>query len=243
MDRLLENKVAIVTGGSQGLGLSVAFALAADGAKCVLTSRSEDRARRASERVEAAGGVACPCVVDLLEPTAADLIVETAVERYGKVDIVVNAAGFFLWKPFLEVTREEWGRAVATDLVAPFALAQAASRVMADRAGGGAIVNVASIHGLEPEAGAVAQCATKAGVIGLTRALAEALRPFDIRVNAVAPGAIEPDSAFRRSESIRSRITQGDVAGLVVYLASDLARGITGAVIAAGGATRVVIKD
>jgi glucose 1-dehydrogenase/3-oxoacyl-[acyl-carrier protein] reductase len=158
------------------------------------------------------------------------------------VDILVNCAGSFLWKPFLEMTGEEWQSVVDTNLSAAFHTTQSTARLLIDQERGGAIVNIASIHGSIADPNVVAQCASKAGLIGLTKATAEALRPFDIRVNAVSPGSIDPDSAHRRGESPRKRVTQADVASLVTYLVSDLSRSLTGVVIDAFGGTRTVIK-
>jgi len=242
MTRLLENKVAIVTGSSRGLGLAISGALGVDGAKVLVVSRSAERARDASARVEALGGNAAPCVADLTRIGSADIVVKEALDCFGGVDILVNCAGVFLWKPFLDVSFEEWHQILSTNLTAAFVLTQKVAEVMIDQGRGGSIINISSVHGLVGESSMVPQCASKFGLVGLTRATAEALREFDIRVNAVAPGAMEPDSADRRGESPRERITQADVATLVVYLASDLARSLTGGVMEAFGSTRFLIK-
>jgi NAD(P)-dependent dehydrogenase (short-subunit alcohol dehydrogenase family) len=139
-------------------------------------------------------------------------------------------------------TVKYWDQTLATNLSAPFFLTQAAARAMVGQGRGGAIVNIGSIHGSVGDPNVVAHCASKFGLVGLTRAAAEALREFDIRVNALAPGAIEPNSPGRRGESLAHKVTEADVATLVVYLASDLARSITGAVIDMFGSTRTVIK-
>ncbi|MGQ9592015.1 MAG: SDR family NAD(P)-dependent oxidoreductase [Planctomycetota bacterium] len=242
MDRLLENKVAVVTGAGQGLGAAVAAALSVDGARVLVVSRSEEKARRTMERVADLGGSSASWVGDLRAEGSADAIVEGALAAFGRVDILVNAAGVFLWKPFFEVTPVEWGEVLDVNLKAAFLLAQSAARAMADAGRGGSVVSISSIHGIHAEPNAVPQCATKSGLIGLTRALAEALRPYDIRVNAIAPGSIAPNSADARGESPRKQVTEADVASLVVYLASDLARTITGSIIEVFGSTHAVIQ-
>jgi len=242
MNRLLESKVAVVTGSSRGLGLAVARALSADGAKVLVVSRSGAAARKAATGIEERSGVATFWVGDLTEATAADSVIAHAVSSFGGVDILVNSAGLFVWKPFMEFSLEDWRRVLDTNLTAAFLLIRSAARVMIDQGRGGSVVNITSVHGSVGDPNVVAQCASKSGLVGLTRAAAEALRPFDIRVNAVSPGSIDPDSADRSGESPNARVTQADIATLVVYLSSDLARSITGSVIEAFGSTRTQIK-
>jgi 3-oxoacyl-[acyl-carrier protein] reductase len=243
MQRLLDDKVAIVTGGGKELGFAIASGLAVDGARVLVVSRSEDRARTAVSKIRDAGGIAEPHVDDITTPEAASRILRAALERFGGIDILVNSAGVFVWKKLLDLTAEDWDRTIATNLTAAFHLTQAAARAMIERERGGSIVNIASIHSFAADPHVAAQCASKAGLVGLTRAAAEALREFDIRVNAIAPGSIEPDTASRRGETPRAKVTQADVASLATYLASDLARSITGATLEAYGNTRVVIRS
>jgi NAD(P)-dependent dehydrogenase (short-subunit alcohol dehydrogenase family) len=242
MERLLDDRVAIVTGGGKELGFAIASGLAVDGARVLVVSRSEDRARGAVSRIRDAGGVAEPHVDDITAPEASGRILKAALERFGRIDILVNSAGVFVWKKFLDLTAEDWDQTLATNLTAAFHLTRAVARAMIEEGRGGSIINIASIHSFAADPNVAAQCASKAGLVGLTRAAAEALREFDIRVNAIAPGAIEPDSAARRGETPRAKVTQGDVASLATYLASDLARSITGATLEAYGNTRVVIR-
>jgi len=242
MSQLLADKVAVVTGGSAGLGLAIACALGIDGARVLIVSRSEERCRKAVARVEEKGGVAAAFPMDVTAPGAPARIVAEAVSRFSGLDVMVNNAAVFYWKKLFELTAEEWNQAVATNLTAPFLLTQEAAKVMIDQGRGGAVINITSIHGSVADANVVAQCATKFGLSGLTAATAEALREFEIRVNAVAPGSIEPNSADRRGSSLKNKVTQADIATLVAFLASDLARSVTGATIEAHGSTRTVIK-
>ncbi|MBI4601741.1 MAG: SDR family oxidoreductase [Planctomycetes bacterium] len=242
MNRLLEEKVAIVTGGGRGLGSAIARALAADGARVLAVSRTEEACRQVAGAVVAKGGAAEALAADVTAPGVAETVVRAAVGRFGGLDVLVNCAGVFVWKRLLELTADDWTRTIATNLSAPFFLIQEAAKVMIDRGRGGSIINITSIHGAVADPNVAAHCASKFGLEGLTRAAAEALREVDIRVNAIAPGSMEPDSAEKRGESPRRKVTQADVATLAVYLASDLARSITGATIEAYGSTRTTIK-
>jgi 3-oxoacyl-[acyl-carrier protein] reductase len=242
MPSLLEDKVAIVTGASQGLGKAIAVALGSDGAKVLLVARRETELESVAAEVRNFGGEAEVHVADVMRPRAAGEIVEAAERRFAKLDILVNCAGVFVWKKFLDVTIEDFETTSATNLGAPFFLTQEAARSMVRRGQGGSIINIASIHGAVGDAWVVPQCAAKAGVIGLTRAAAEALREHHVRVNAVSPGSIEPDSLSRRGETPNRKVTQADIATLVVFLSSDLAKTITGSVIDMYGSTHTVIR-
>ena len=242
MERLLEGKRAVVTGSSRGLGLAIAQALARDGARVLVTSRSADSVRTAVAAIQASGGVASGAEADLAAAGGPDRVVQAAVDALGGIDILVNNAGLFIWRKFLELSRDEWEQAVAVNLSAPFHLIQAAARIMVRQGQGGSVVNIASLHASVPEAEVAPQAATKAGLVALTASAAAALRAHDIRVNAICPGSIEPDSADRRSASPRQKVTQADIATMAAYLSSDLSRGITGSVINMPGNTRGILK-
>ncbi|HZN56453.1 MAG TPA: SDR family NAD(P)-dependent oxidoreductase [Planctomycetota bacterium] len=242
MNRLLEDKVAIVTGATGGIGSAIVSAFAADGARILVVSRSEERCARTVDEIRAQGGVAAACLADVTEPGAPSRIVHAAVANLGKVDILVNGAGVFVWKKLLELTPEDWNRTIETNLEGPFFLIQEAAKAMIEGGRGGSIINITSIHGLVGDPHVAAHCASKFGLTGLTRAAAEALREFDIRVNAIAPGSVERGSGDRRAESPMKKVTEADVASLACYLASDLSRAITGATIEAYGSTRTIIK-
>jgi NAD(P)-dependent dehydrogenase (short-subunit alcohol dehydrogenase family) len=242
MSKLLAEKVAIVTGGGKGLGSAIGLALAVDGAKVLLVSRDDDALRSSEAKVREYGGTATVLATDLTAPDAAQSVVARALDEFGGLDILVNCAGVFTWKRFFDLSSDDWDTTIATNLTAPFFLSREAARAMVEQGRGGCIVNIASIHGLVGDPNVVPHCASKAGLIGMTKAMAEALREDNIRVNAIAPGAIEPNTEAKRGESTREKVTQSDVASLAAYLASDLSRSVTGAVIEAYGSTRTVIK-
>jgi NAD(P)-dependent dehydrogenase (short-subunit alcohol dehydrogenase family) len=242
MSRLLDDKVAVVTGGGQGLGLATATALAVDGAKVLVVGRDEEKLRATAAKIRGSGGLSHVFATDLTAPDAPAATIGRALEEFGGVDILINCAGVFAWKRLFDLTEADWGNTISTNLTAPFLLSQEAAKAMVEQERGGSIVNIASIHGLVPDPNVVAHCAAKAGLVGMTKAMAEALREYDIRVNAVAPGSIEPNSADRRGESPGQKVTQADIANLTIYLASDLSRSITGSVFEAFGSTRTSIK-
>ncbi len=242
MEKLLDGRSAIVTGSGQGLGAALASALAVDGARVLVASRSAEKANATALAIRARGGSAAAVAADLTAPDGPQRVVQAALDEFGSVDILVNNAGIYIWKKLIDVSAADWDRTIATNLTAPFQMIQATAKVMIRQGRGGSIVNIASIHGRIAEGDVVPHCAAKFGLIGLTQAVAAALREHDIRVNAVCPGSIEPDSANRRGASPREKVTQADIASLTVYLASDLARSITGAAMEAYGSTRASIQ-
>lgn len=242
MTKLLEDKTALVTGGGGGLGLAICQALATDGARIVATGRDESKLANTVRQIREQGGLAEPISADLIDPDTPERLIRETVSHFGGLDILVNCAGVFVWKKFLDQSREDWDRTVATNLSAPFFMTQEAARVMIEQGRGGSILNIVSIHGKLGDGNTVSQCAAKSGLVGLTQATAEALREYNIRVNGLSPGMIAPDSASRRGASPQEAITQRDLATLTVLLVSDLARTITGTVVDAFGGTRGVIK-
>lgn len=241
---LLANKVAAVTGASRGLGLAIARAFVDEGATVMAACRNEaGRARTDAslQELRPQGGEWATLAADLSEADAPERIVRATVERFGRLDVLVNNAAVFVRKPFLELSAEEWNSSVQTNLTAPFNLMQAAARQFIRQESPGAIVNIASIHAKVADGNLVAQCTTKFGLVGLTQAAAEALRPQNVRVNVICPGAIEPDSSSKLGGTPDDPVSQGDVAQVAVYLASERSKPLTGTSIDAFGASRPVV--
>jgi NAD(P)-dependent dehydrogenase (short-subunit alcohol dehydrogenase family) len=245
----IDGKVAIVTGASSGLGVRFARVLAAAGARVVLVARRRERLEELASEL----GDALPVAQDLAEVDSVGTVVERALERYGRVDVLVNNAGMVDVHPAEEEPLEEFRRVIDVNLVAPFALAQHAARAMldgGDRAGGGAIVNVASVLGLVgvgqiPQAG---YAASKGGIVNLTRELSAQWSRKGIRVNAIAPGWFESEmTADMFSEEGRGRDwvarraplgrhgREGELDGALLFLASDASSYVTGHVLAVDG--------
>jgi NAD(P)-dependent dehydrogenase (short-subunit alcohol dehydrogenase family) len=182
-----EGKTVIVTGASSGLGVQFAEALGAGGANLVLTARRGDRLDALAEKL---GGGATVVVADISSEDARSELVGTAVERYGRIDGLVNNAGVAEVKTALKVSTEDFVRTLDVNLVAPFALARQVAAVMRGQDEGGSIVNIGSVSGIQPVSRQpmVSYVASKSGLIGMTRELASQWGRYGIRVNAVCPG-------------------------------------------------------
>ena len=235
--RELAGKVALVTGASSGLGAVVAREFARRGASVFGIARDTDRMAAVFEEVP--GGSFASA--DITSPAACREAVESCVQRFGRLDILVNAAGFHQMRHFAEVTDEDWAYDLAANLTGPFWLCRAAVPHLL--ASGGNIVNVASIAGLEGEAYSAGYCAAKHGLIGLTRALAVEFTKQSVRVNAVCPGGmLTPQvtdfaapagadfSLIMRIAAPRGLMDPADVAAVIAFLASDRAAAVHGAV-------------
>ena len=242
----VDGRVAIVTGASSGLGARFARVLDAAGAKVVLVARRLERLEVLAGEL----GDALPVQCDLQETDALDDVVAAALDRYGRVDVLVNNAGAVDVAPALEEPLDKFTGVVAVNLVAPFALAQRAGRAMlAGGNGGGTIVNVASVLGLVgvgqiPQAG---YAASKGGLVNLTRELAAQWARQGIRVNALAPGWFESEMTedmfaqesghkwVARRAPMGRHGREGELDGALLFLASDASSYVTGQVLAVDG--------
>ena len=239
----LSGKVAIVTGASRGIGAAIATVLAARGAHVVAAAR-EAHAAGPVAAVQAAGGRAEVASVDVADPASVDAMVAAAVERHGRLDILVTNAGIARDQLMLRMKRDDWDQVIATNLTAAFTCMQAAIRPMI-RQRSGRVISVSSVVGQMGNAGQANYAASKAGLIGLTKAMARELASRNITVNAVSPGFVETDMTRAIAEKAQGdwtahiplgRIgTPADVAAAVCFLASDEASYITGQVLAVNG--------
>jgi 3-oxoacyl-[acyl-carrier protein] reductase len=241
----LRGRVALVTGSSRGIGRAIAQAFAREGAAVVLNAaRSLNEAHAVAQAITAAGGKAVALQADVTKPSEARGLVAEAVRTLGRLDVLVNNAGISDRTPFEEIDEATWRRMMDVHVTGPFFAAQAAAQPMAKQ-GGGVIINIASMRGIEPGTGAVHYNVSKAAVIMLTRCLARDLAPH-VRVNAIAPGytetAFHAERTIADREAIAKRIPLGrfaqpdEVAKAAVFLASDDAVYVTGdTLIVSGG--------
>jgi 3-oxoacyl-[acyl-carrier protein] reductase len=239
----LAGRVAIVTGASRGIGEAIAKRLAARGAHVVAAARG-DQTSAVVEGIAAAGGKAEAARVDVTDRASIDAMIGGVLERHGRVDILVSNAGIARDQLLLRMKPDDWDAVLATYLTAAFACAQAVLRpMMKQRAG--RIITISSVVGQTGNPGQANYAASKAGLIGFSKALAQEVASRGITVNVVAPGLIDTDMTRALAENVRAtwadRIPLGrlgtpdDVAAAVCFLASDEAAYITGQVLAVNG--------
>ena len=225
---MLQGKVALITGASQGLGKALALSFAAQGASVVINSRREEGVRPVAREIEAKGGKALALAADVSEAADVERLVGATVERFGRVDVLVNNAGVL--GPRVEIAEypeAEWRRVIDANLTGPFLVSKAAIPHMPE---GASIVNVVSGVSVEGRAGWGAYSVSKFGVEGLTQILAAELAERGIRANAVDPGGMRTDmrAAAYPEEDPMTRVTPEENTAVFLYLASEESKDVTG---------------
>lgn len=242
----LEGMVAIVTGASSGIGRHLALTLAHAGAKVAVAARRADALEELTRQIEAFDGRALPVSLDVTDAESVRACVRIAETELGPVSILVNNAGIARDRAIFDQNEADWDDVLDTNLKGAWTMAQETARHMASQGHGGSIINIASIMGLGGSSQIAPYCASKGGLVNLTRALAVDLARYDIRVNAIAPGYIETDlnRDFLNGEAgltLVKRIPQRrfglpeDLDGTLLLLASKASRFITGTIITVDG--------
>lgn len=255
MSGSLEGRGAVVTGGGRGIGAAVARALAAEGARVVVASRTATEVEAVAEEIEAAGGSAWPVRVDVTDQGSVDLLASEGAGRVGEVDILVTCAGVAWSAPLARQTLEDWERIFAVNVTGTFLATRAFLPAMMDR-GRGRVVHLASVAGLAGAKYIAAYAASKHAVVGFTRAVAAEAAPRGVTVNALCPGYVDTgmteesvarivDRAGLSEAEARAAILatspQGrliepeEVAHAVTWLCEDAARGVNGQAIVIDG--------
>jgi NAD(P)-dependent dehydrogenase (short-subunit alcohol dehydrogenase family) len=238
-----ENRTVLVTGAGRGIGRSIALRFAEEGAHVALVARTAAELEETARQIDALGRRSLVLVADITSPGAPEDCVERTEAGLGRIDVLVNNAGLFLWRPFLKISAQDWDRVLATNLTAAASFCRAVLPGMVERRSG-RIVNVSSIHGMRGDSNVAAQSAAKFGLIGLTQSLAREFRAHNIAVNAVCPGTVEnkkDEGTAGHAEPLAEKLWPRDVARSVLFLASDEAAAITGAALEIFGGTHLVI--
>lgn len=240
----LENKVAIVTGASRGIGKVIAEELAKSGAKTVCVSRSESDIKKVSDSINGDGQTSIAIACDIANAESFQNLVKTVVEKFGSIDILVNNAGITKDNLIMRMSDDDWNTVIDTNLKGAFNGTKAVTRHMMKQRSG-RIINITSVVGLTGNAGQANYSASKAGLIGLTKATAKELASRGITANCIAPGYIETDMTDQLSEKIKDALIENiplgrigqakDVASAVCFLASDEAGYITGQTLTVDG--------
>lgn len=241
----LTGRIALVTGASQGLGAGFAATLARAGARVAVAARQAGKLADLRRSIEDAGGTAHAITMDVTDAGSVRAGFDAAEAALGPVDVLVNNAGIAIPKPFLEVTEADWDAVLDTNLKGCFLAGQEAARRMSQR-GGGSIINIASVLGQQVIGQLSSYCASKAGLIHLTKAMALELARVGVRVNAIAPGYIEtPINAEFFHSPAGEKLVRGipqrhlgqadDLDGALLLLASDASRYMTGTVVTVDG--------
>jgi len=246
----LQGNIAIVTGGTKGIGYGIACALAAEGARIVVVSRTAQDCERVAAEIKDTYGVETLALpTDVTETAQVEAMVQQTIERFSRIDILINNAGGAITKDAVDLTEEDWDKVLNLDLKSVFFCAQAVGKHMIEQ-GGGKIVNVASVLGLVADKRVLPYCVSKAGVLHMTKALALEWARHNVRVNAICPGYVVTDinrdelndekikKALLSKFAIRRYAEVSEMTGAVVYMCSDESSYMTGqAMVIDGGWT------
>jgi 3-oxoacyl-[acyl-carrier protein] reductase len=233
----LQDKIAIVTGGSRGIGKAIALRLATEGANVVVTATTKAGADKTATEIRQNGGEAIGVEVNIIETKQVEALIKQTVDQFGGLHVLVNNAGITRDNLVMRMSDEDWNAVITTNLGGTFNCIRAASKVMMKQRSG-KIINITSIVALMGNKGQANYCAAKAGIIGLTKAVARELASRNIQINAVAPGFIDTDMTAVLPEAAKTAMLQSiplermgaadEVAGVVAFLASPDANYITG---------------
>jgi 3-oxoacyl-[acyl-carrier protein] reductase len=240
----LQGRVALVTGASQGIGRACALVLAEGGATVAVAARSEDKLQSVVQEIESKGGKAAAFKLDVSSEDAVKATVKAIIAQLGKIDILVNNAGITRDQLLMRMKRADWDDVIATNLTAPFLLTQAVISSMLKQRWG-RIINVTSINGQMGQAGQANYASSKAGLIGMTMAVAREVASRSITVNAVAPGWVDTAMTHDLAQELKDKMvaavplgrpgTDLEIAAAVRFLASEEAGYITGHVLNVNG--------
>jgi len=245
MEKLLNDKVAIITGGANGLGKATAIKFSEHGAKVVIVDINEEAGEQVVSELKGNGGVASFVKTDISKSVEVQKMVNGVVADFGGVDILINNAGILADAQLIKMTEEQWDKVIGINLKGVFLVGQATAKAMKEKEKGGVIVNTSSVVGLYGNFGQSNYVASKAGVIGMTKTWARELGKAGIRVNAVAPGFMKTEILdsmpqkvidFMVEKTLLKRIGEPeDIANAFLYLSSDMGKYVTGTTLSVDG--------
>ena len=245
MNDLLKDKVAVITGGANGLGKATAFLFSEHGAKVVIVDVNQEAGKKVVTEIIKKGGIAIFEKTDISKSTEVNKMMDNVVEKYGGVDILINNAGILADARLVKMTEEKWDRVININLKGIFLCGQAAAKIMIEKGNGGVILNTSSVVGIYGNFGQSNYVASKAGVIGMTKTWARELGKSNIRVNAVAPGFMKTEIIKDMPEKIINYMIEKtylkrmgepeDIANAFLYLASDMGKYVNGTVLSVDG--------
>jgi 3-oxoacyl-[acyl-carrier protein] reductase len=240
----LDGKLALVTGGTRGIGAAICTRLAHEGCNIVFTGRDRDAAEKVIAEIEKADRKALFFDGDVTDKTRMDEIVSEAQKQLGEISVLVNNAGITKDGLFIRMKENDWKSVIDTNLTGAYNVTQAVAKYMLKQKAG-SIINISSVIGVAGNAGQANYAASKAGLIGMTKSLAKEFASRQVRVNAIAPGFIETDMTKKLSDDVRENTRKliplgffadpDDIASSVAFLASDDSRYITGHVLVVDG--------
>jgi len=217
----LAGKVAIVTGSSSGIGKAIALRFAEEGTRVVVAARREDLCKEVATRIRDHGGEAVAVPADVADETEAERLIAETIRQFGRLDILVNNAGIGGGARIAETRTQDFDRVIATNLRGTFLCSRAGFRAM-QKSGGGIIINMSSVCGVDAWAGTGTYSASKYGIMGLTKALADEGRAYAIKASAICPGGVADDMVDASPEAILQsrKINPYDIAETAIYLAT-----------------------
>jgi len=241
---LLSGKIAVVTGGAQGIGEAISMTLAKEGASIAVIDVNLEKARETAANIKKLGVEAEAFKADVSNVAEVEATVDKIVDKFKRIDILVNNAGVTRDNLLIRMTEQEWDLVIAINLKGTFNFTKAAGKIMMKQRAG-SMINISSVIGLMGNAGQTNYAATKAGVIGITKSVAKELGGRNVRVNAICPGYIQTAMTDKLTEEVKAKMIElipakkmgltQDVANAALFLASDLSSYITGETIRVDG--------
>ena len=245
MNNLLEGKVAVITGGANGLGKATALLFSEHGAKIVIIDINQEAGNKVVSEIIENGGIASFIKTDISKSAEVIKMMDSVIATYGGVDILINNAGILADAQLVKMTEETWDRVININLKGIFLCGQVAAKAMIEKDNGGVILNTSSVVGIYGNFGQSNYVASKAGVIGMTKTWARELGKYNIRVNAVAPGFMKTEIIKDMPEKIINYMKEKvylkrmgepeDIANAFLYLASDMGKYVNGTVLSVDG--------